>query len=89
MSQLELPLDGWVLKPTPAMLAGDQRVWQCAWCGTVVIVASPSPASADPAARDLRGRACPACDHPRREWWRQDTPTGDSLAGFTFVGAVS
>jgi hypothetical protein len=57
--QLALDLD---LEPTIAMLRGDQRVDQCAWCGTVVVA---------PGGRSPLG-PCPSCAEPR--WWRQELP---------------
>ena len=79
-----VPLPGWSLEPTPAMLAGDQVVSQCAWCGTVVIVATIRN---EPGPRPLAGKACPSCDQTEHGWWREDVPVTHSLAGFTFVGS--
>lgn len=57
------PMLGLELEPTPAMLAGRQSVFQCAWCGTVVVQPRPSSASLGP---------CPAC--AQTTWWEQALP---------------
>lgn len=70
---------GLVLEPTIAMRRGDQHAFQCAWCGTVVVV---------PAAKPKLGR-CPnaACGRPSQGWWRQHL--GDAgLAGLRLLPAA-
>lgn len=87
-TDLPLPFPGWQHEPTVAMTAGDQSCHQCACCGTVVIVPAPSPGATGvhpQPDRTLTGRPCPACCSTAG-WWRQDTPDGDSLAGWRFVG---
>lgn len=54
---------GLVIKPTVAMRAGRQQVFQCAQCGTVVVQSSLAPGPLG---------ACPACGHDT--WWRQQLP---------------
>lgn len=57
------PLLGLELEPTPAMLNGEQRVFQCAQCGTVVVQSGLAPGPLD---------ACPACHGTT--WWHQTLP---------------
>lgn len=59
-----------VVEGTPAMSRGEQRVTQCAWCGTVAVVSSLA------AGRTLG--TCPACGHESATWWDQH---GLPLAG--------
>lgn len=62
MTQLAFDL---FLEPTIAMKRGDQTVWQCAWCGCVVVC---------PTGRKPTG-TCPAeCQHPDDGWLRQHFP---------------
>jgi hypothetical protein len=79
-TQLPLPFDGLEIRPTPAMVRGDQHAHQCAWCGTVVIV----PTGIDGTRRPLRGKACPACDQTDHGWWKADID-GQGIAGFRLV----
>lgn len=58
LEQLQLDLD-----VTPAMRAGEQRIFQCAHCGTIIV----APGSRRPTA------ACPACEH-HDGWWEQQLP---------------
>lgn len=53
------------VEPTPAMRRGDQSVFQCAWCGCVVV--QPQPA-------EHRLGDCPSCSSSS-DWWRQSLPT--------------
>lgn len=63
---LEIPgLGALEVEPTPAMRKGRQSVFQCAWCGCVVV--QPQPA-------DHPLAACPSCQHPDRTWWAQQLP---------------
>ena len=79
-----VPRPGWVLDPTTSMQVGRQQVNQCAWCGTVVIVA---PIRDEDALRSLAHKPCPTCDQTEHGWWRQEVPVTHSLAGFRFVGS--
>lgn len=64
--QLELFPD-LCLRQTPAMAKGSapSKVWQCAWCGSLVAI--PSGTSATPPKRE---DACPGCGHTDG-WWAQ------------------
>lgn len=85
-TDLPLPFPGWQLEPTTAMTAGDQRCYQCGFCGAVVIVPSPGTTGVHPHhPPTLTGRPCPACCSTAG-WWRQEVPDGHSLAGWRFVG---
>ncbi|SDK21296.1 hypothetical protein SAMN05428985_10343 [Nocardioides sp. YR527] len=64
--QLVLDIPGWEpleVVPTPAMRRGEQSLFQCSWCGCVVV--QPRPIT-------RRLGACPSCDHDPVEWWTQD-----------------
>jgi uncharacterized paraquat-inducible protein A len=65
MTQLAFDLGhlGLELDPTIAMRRGDQSVFQCAQCGTVVV--QPRPASS-------KLMACPACE--RTDWLNERLP---------------
>lgn len=63
---------GLELAPTPAMRCGVQSVWQCAFCGTVVVV----PGDFERRSRGKPSGDCPMCG--AATWWRQSLP----LAGF-------
>jgi hypothetical protein len=66
--QLVLDIPGWpplTVEPTPAMVRGSQRIFQCSWCGCVVVV--PSPAR-------LPLGACPAQHSEPTSWWEQALP---------------
>lgn len=65
----QLPIDGLALDPTPAMVAGESYVTQCAWCGLLACVVGGIE---KPAPKTIG--ACPACG--RTEWWRQELPVG-------------
>lgn len=52
------------IEPTAAMLAGTQRVFQCAQCGTVVVQSDLAPG---------RLGTCPACQ-VSHTWWEQELP---------------
>lgn len=54
---------GLELKPTIAMRAGQQKVWQCAQCGLVAVQSSLAPGTIGP---------CPACGNDT--WWSQQLP---------------
>lgn len=62
------PFEHLTLDPTPAMRRGKQTVWQCSWCGCIVVTDSGKPG------------ACPSghCAHrPKRaptSWWEQILP---------------
>lgn len=76
--QMLLDIPGWPpveVEPTPAMRAGEQSLFQCSWCGCVVV--QPRPAS-----RQLG--ACPSCGDPRSTWWSQH---GLPLAGLREVSS--
>lgn len=60
LQQLSLEID-----PTPAMLDGTQTVWQCTWCGCVVVLTS--------LAKVKRPRQCPGHDETGT-WTRQALP---------------
>ncbi|HVT78427.1 MAG TPA: hypothetical protein VHD87_15425 [Acidimicrobiales bacterium] len=67
---------GLALEPTVAMRRGEQHAFQCAWCGTVVVVPAPAP---------KLGR-CPnnGCERPEQGWWRQHLGDG-GLAGLRLL----
>jgi len=67
------------LEPTAAMLRGTQRVFQCSWCGTVVVV----PSGLDGRARAEPG-ICPTCGDASAKWWEQRFP----VAGLHTVASV-
>lgn len=56
---------GLEVDPTPAMLRGEQLVWQCTWCGAVVV--QPSGWT------DVTLRACSVCGSTTG-WWEQRFP---------------
>lgn len=60
LDQLSLEID-----PTPAMLDGTQTVWQCTWCGCVVVLTS--------LALSKKPQTCPA-GHDHADWSRQTLP---------------
>jgi DNA-directed RNA polymerase subunit RPC12/RpoP len=62
LALFDAPLDMLRLTPTLAMQRGEQRAYQCAQCGTVVVVPS----------RKAPEGACPACDS--KGWWKQRFP---------------
>lgn len=81
---LPLPFPGWEHEPTPAMHTGQQVMFQCAWCGTVAIVAATHlrRTQLGHTIRSLSGRPCPGCGK-EQAWMVQDDPTGsDSIAGW-------
>jgi len=53
------------LRPTVAMRAGSQRPFQCAQCGTLVVLSSLQPDVTKPG-------ECPACSSTT--WWEQTFP---------------
>lgn len=55
------------IEPTIAMRRGEQAVFQCSWCGCVVV----QPAS--PSARLGNLGDCPSC-HQSVDWLRQALP---------------
>lgn len=59
----DLPLLGLEVTPTVAMRRGQQMVFQCSHCGTVVVQSSLAPGELG---------ACPACGTTR--WWKQRLP---------------
>ena len=66
--QLVLEIPGWPpleVEPTPSMRCGEQRVFQCSWCGSVVVVSSIS--------RLPLGR-CPGQHEEPTSWWEQTLP---------------
>lgn len=63
------------VEPTPAMRRGDQSVFQCSWCGCVVV--QPQPA-------EHRLGDCPSCKS-NPDWWSQALPT----AGLNNSGKAS
>ncbi len=73
--QLVLEIPGWepvLVTPTASMRRGEQGVFQCSWCGTVVVVSS--------LARTPLGR-CPAKHDQPTSWWKQTLPVaGLSIA---------
>lgn len=80
--QLPLPIEGLARRLTVAMARGEQVVYQCAWCGTVVVVSSSAQVT------NLRGKACPACDQVDHGWWREYVGPGHELAGFHLEGGT-
>jgi hypothetical protein len=64
MSTFQPPLLGLEVSPTIAMRRGEQAVFQCSECGSVVVQSSLANGALGP---------CPAC---RRDcgWWRQQLP---------------
>lgn len=58
--------------PTIAMRQGQQSVFQCSWCGTVVV--QPRPASSQLG-------VCPCCERPGAAWWQQSLPVAGLEAG--------
>jgi hypothetical protein len=52
------------LEPTPAMLKGQQSVFQCSECGTVVVQPRPAAHKLGP---------CPSCLRSP-SWWAQTLP---------------
>ena len=69
MSTAQLTFDlealGLVLEPTSAMLRGEQRAFQCSFCGTVVV--RPSTYAEVPLGD------CPTC-RESTHWWAQTFP---------------
>lgn len=57
------------IEPTASMLRGTQRVFQCSWCGTVVVV----PSGLDGKDRGVPG-TCPSCGDLTAKWWEQRFP---------------
>lgn len=57
------------IEPTIAMRRGEQMVFQCSWCGTVVVQSSVS------AIEVTIGQlgACPSCGR-EAGWWQQHLP---------------
>lgn len=64
--QLEL-----FLVPSIAMRRGDQVVWCCRWCGTVVINSGVVDARKRPG-------VCPGCDHEGK-WFKESLPVASDL----------
>jgi DNA-directed RNA polymerase subunit RPC12/RpoP len=76
MQQLALfapPFEHLHVTPTAAMRTGAQRVYQCSWCGTVLVV----PRSFAPT------HACSNCGRDVA-WWEQELP----VAGLALAGEV-
>lgn len=67
---MEQQLLGLDLEPTIAMRNGEQLVFQCADCGTVVVQSSLASG---------RLGTCPACRHYPTTWRKQELP----IAGLT------
>lgn len=67
MTQLAFDLEalGLTIEPTPAMKRGEQTVWQCTWCGAVLV--RPSDWA------DATLHACPVCNSTTG-WWEQRFP---------------
>lgn len=69
MSTAQLAFDlealGLELDPTAAMLRGEQRAFQCSYCGTVVV--RPSTYA------DMPLGGCPVCREVTH-WWEQRFP---------------
>lgn len=66
------------LRSTPASDRGDTRVWQHAWCGTLVaVVGSPEWATGG-ACKPRKPGPCPNvdCERPGQDWWEQRLPVG-------------
>lgn len=65
---------GLAIEPTPAMLKGEQTVWQCSHCGTVVVLTNlVTQITGRPVGRAPQGQ-CPGCMKPLGKWWAQQLP---------------
>ncbi|WP_159600279.1 hypothetical protein [Agromyces humi] len=63
LSAAALALFGLRVEPTIMMERGQQKVFQCAHCGTTVVQSSLAPGKLG---------ACPACGQGK--WWQQKLP---------------
>jgi hypothetical protein len=69
LSLFDPPFEHLTIDLTPAMRRGEQAVWQCSWCGCIVVTDRGRPADG----------ACPACTGSPTApvdaaWWRQRLP---------------